>query len=157
MKQFTLIEQDRYIKIDGTGIFFTPEDWPFVDIEHLWAIQWKDNGTDDGEGWVEYDSAIPNTPIAKCQIEKYVNHHTTELNKQIDSLNEKNMKLLAEFDNFQRRTIDEKVSCYFFNNFSDACPHGSRNRRRFYTPHIRRSEVDSAREWNIFRTLRRGP
>ena len=30
------------------------------------------------------------------------------LNKQIDSLNEKNMKLLAEFDNFQRRTIDEK-------------------------------------------------
>ena len=84
MKQFTLIEQDRYIKIDGTGIFFTPEDWPFTDIEHLWAIQWKDDGTPDGEGWVEYDSAIPNTPIAKCQIEKYVNHHTTELNKQID-------------------------------------------------------------------------
>ena len=84
MKQFTLIEQDRYIKIDGTGIFFTPEDWPFTDIEHLWAIQFKDDGHPDGEGWVEYDSAIPNTPIAKCQIEKYVNHHTTELNKQID-------------------------------------------------------------------------
>ena len=30
------------------------------------------------------------------------------LNKEVDSLNEKNMKLLAEFDNFQRRTIDEK-------------------------------------------------
>ena len=84
MKQFTLIEQDRYIKIDGTGIFFTPEDWPFADIEHLWAIQWKDDGTPDGEGWVEYDSPIPNTPIAKCQIEKYVDHHTTELNKQIE-------------------------------------------------------------------------
>ena len=45
MKQFTLIEQDRYIKVDGTGIFFTVENWPFTDIEHLWAIQWKDDGT----------------------------------------------------------------------------------------------------------------
>ena len=80
MKQFTLIEQDRYIKVDGTGIFFTVENWPFTDIEHLWAIQWKDDGTPDGEGWAEYDSAIPNTPIARCQIDKYVEHYNTELN-----------------------------------------------------------------------------
>ena len=84
MKQFTLIEQDRYIKVDGTGIFFTVENWPFTDIEHLWAIQWKDDGTPDGEGWVEYDSAIPNTPIARCQIDKYVEHYRTELSSQLD-------------------------------------------------------------------------
>ena len=50
MKKFTLIEADKYISIDGTGIFFTEDNWPFADIEHLWAIQWKDDGTPDGNG-----------------------------------------------------------------------------------------------------------
>tara|TARA_Y200000002_G_scaffold246549_1_gene203969 strand:+ start:1806 stop:2708 length:903 start_codon:yes stop_codon:yes gene_type:complete len=84
MKQFTLIEQDRYIKLDGTGIFFTVENWPFTDIEHLWAIQWKDNGTEDGDGWVEYDSPIPNTPITLKEIHKYVEHYRSELSRQLD-------------------------------------------------------------------------
>ena len=43
MKKFTLIEADKYINIDGLGIFFTEENWPFADIEHLWAIQWNNN------------------------------------------------------------------------------------------------------------------
>ena len=30
------------------------------------------------------------------------------LSKEVNDLNEKNIKLLAEFDNFQRRTLDEK-------------------------------------------------
>ena len=47
MKVFTLVEADRYIKVDDKGIFFTKENWPFTDIEHLWAIQWK-----NGNGWV---------------------------------------------------------------------------------------------------------
>jgi len=84
MKQFTLIEQDRYIKIDGTGIFFTVENWPFTDIEHLWAIQWKDNGTEDGDGWVEYDSPIPNTAITLKEIDKYTQHYRTELSRQLE-------------------------------------------------------------------------
>ena len=58
MKKFTLIEADKYINIDGLGIFFTEENWPFADIEHLWAIQWKDDGTEDGVGEVEYDSVL---------------------------------------------------------------------------------------------------
>ena len=52
MKKFTLIEADKYISVDGVGIFFTEENWPFADIEHLWAIQWKDDGTEDGSGEV---------------------------------------------------------------------------------------------------------
>ena len=52
-----------------------------------------------------------NTTKKKSSINKILEEkklNIKELNKQIDSLNEKNMKLLAEFDNFQRRTIDEK-------------------------------------------------
>ena len=31
MKVFTLIEADRYIKVDDKGIFFSKENWPFND------------------------------------------------------------------------------------------------------------------------------
>jgi len=79
MKVFTLVEADRYIKVDDKGIFFTKENWPFTDIEHLWAIQWK-----DGNGWVEYDSAIPNTPITEQEIQKYINHFNVENQRQIE-------------------------------------------------------------------------
>jgi len=82
MKQFTLIEADKYIRIDGLGIFFTEENWPFADIEHLWAIQWKDNGTEDGVGEVEYDSPVPNTPATRKMIERYVDHFNAEKERQ---------------------------------------------------------------------------
>ena len=38
------------------------------------------------------------------------------LQDEINSLNEKNVKLLAEFDNFQRRTLDEKENMKKFQN-----------------------------------------
>ena len=82
MKKFTLIEADKYIAIDGKGIFFTEENWPFADIEHLWAIQWKDNGTDDGAGEVEYDSPVPNTPATRGMIERYISHYEKEVQRQ---------------------------------------------------------------------------
>jgi hypothetical protein len=83
MKKFTLIEADKYINIDGLGIFFTEENWPFADIEHLWAIQWKDNGTEDGVGEVEYDSgAVANTPATRALIDRYVNHFNEEKERQ---------------------------------------------------------------------------
>tara|TARA_Y100001937_G_scaffold89197_1_gene120589 strand:+ start:2146 stop:3096 length:951 start_codon:yes stop_codon:yes gene_type:complete len=82
MKQFTLIEADKYIRIDSTGIFFTEDNWPFADIEHLWAIQWKDNGTEDGTGEVEYDSPVPNTPATRAMIERYVDHFNKEKDRQ---------------------------------------------------------------------------
>ena len=82
MKQFTLIEADKYIRIDSTGIFFTEDNWPFPDIEHLWAIQWKDNGTEDGTGEVEYDSPVPNTPATRAMIERYVDHFNEEKDRQ---------------------------------------------------------------------------
>lgn len=82
MKQFTLIEADKYIRIDSTGIFFTEDNWPFPDIEHLWAIQWKDNGTEDGTGEVEYDSPVPNTPATRAMIERYVDHFNEEKERQ---------------------------------------------------------------------------
>jgi hypothetical protein len=78
MKKFTLIEADRYISIDGTGIFFTEDKWPFADIEHLWAIQWKDDGTPEGTGEVEYDSPVPNTPATRDMITRYVDHFEKE-------------------------------------------------------------------------------
>jgi len=78
MKVFTLIEADRYIKVDDKGIFFSKDNWPFNDIEHLWAIQWK-----NGSGWVEYDSAIPHTPITEKDIKKYVDHFNIENERQI--------------------------------------------------------------------------
>lgn len=83
MKKFTLIEQDRYIGIDNVSIFFDEDKWPFVDIEHLWAIQWKDNGTEDGDGWIEYDSPIPNTPCTRADIVKYVDHFNVEYERQM--------------------------------------------------------------------------
>lgn len=83
MKKFTLIEADKYINIDGLGIFFTEENWPFADIEHLWAIQWKDDGTEDGFGEVEYDSgAVANTPATRAMIDRYVNHFNEEKDRQ---------------------------------------------------------------------------
>jgi len=83
MKKFTLIEADKYINIDGLGIFFTEENWPFADIEHLWAIQWKDNGTEDGVGEVEYDSgAVANTPATRAMIDRYVDHFNEERERQ---------------------------------------------------------------------------
>lgn len=83
MKKFTLIEADKYINIDGLGIFFTEENWPFADIEHLWAIQWKDDGTEDGVGEVEYDSgSVANTPATRAMIDRYVNHFNEEKERQ---------------------------------------------------------------------------
>ena len=52
-----------------------------------------------------------NTTKKKPSINKILEEKKLDikaLNKQIDSLNEKNMKLLAEFDNFQRRSFNEK-------------------------------------------------
>ena len=83
MKKFTLIEADKYINIDGLGIFFTEENWPFADIEHLWAIQWKDDGTEDGVGEVEYDSgSVANTPATRAMINRYVDHFNEEKERQ---------------------------------------------------------------------------
>jgi hypothetical protein len=83
MKKFTLIEADRYIAIDNKGIWFTEDNWPFADIEHLWAIQWHDDGTPEGKGEVEYDSGdVLNTPATRSMIERYVTHWTTEKEKQ---------------------------------------------------------------------------
>ena len=83
MKKFTLIEADKYINIDGLGIFFTEENWPLADIEHLWAIQWKDDGTEDGVGEVEYDSgAVVNTPATRAMIDRYVDHFNEERERQ---------------------------------------------------------------------------
>lgn len=84
MKKFTLIEADRYISIDGVGIFFPEDKWPFADIEHLWAIQWKDNGTPEGTGEVEYDSPVPNTPATRDMITRYVDHFNEEYNLQLE-------------------------------------------------------------------------
>ena len=85
MKKFTLIEADKYINIDGIGIFFTEENWPFADIEHLWAIQWRDDGTEDGSGEVEYDSPVPNTPATRELITRYVDHFQDEKQSQEDA------------------------------------------------------------------------
>lgn len=84
MKKFTLIEEDRYIGIDDVGIFFEKDNWPFADIENLWAIQWRDNGTPEGNGWVEYDSPIPNTPCTVADIQKYIAHFDAEYERQMD-------------------------------------------------------------------------
>lgn len=84
MKRFTLVEADKYIKVDNIGIFFTEDNWPFHDIEHLWAIQWSDNGTPDGYGEVEYDSPVPNTPATRSMIERYVDHWQKEYDRQIE-------------------------------------------------------------------------
>ena len=83
MKKFTLIEQDRYIGIDDVGIFFDEDKWPFVDIEHLWAIQWRDNGTEDGDGWIEYDSPIPNTFCVRSDLKQYIDHFDEEYERQM--------------------------------------------------------------------------
>ena len=42
------------------------------------------------------------------------------LTKEIKDLNDKNVKLLAEFDNFQRRTLDEKEKMRKFQNLDVA-------------------------------------
>jgi len=84
MKKFTLIEEDRYIGIDDIGIFFEKDNWPFADIEHLWAIQWRDNGTEGGHGWIEYDSPVPNTPCTVADIQKYITHFDAEYERQMD-------------------------------------------------------------------------
>jgi len=42
------------------------------------------------------------------------------LSKEIKDLNDKNIKLLAEFDNFQRRTLDEKEKMRKFQNLDVA-------------------------------------
>ena len=116
MKVFTLIEADRYIKVDDKGIFFTKENWPFTDIEHLWAIQWK-----NGNGWVEYDSPIPNTPITEEEIQKYVDHYNVENERQIAeqkakeeeekkrvvSWEEAMKELELQMDNMQKNHDDE--------------------------------------------------
>ena len=81
--QFTLIEADRYISVNNQGIWFTPEDWPFADIEHLWAIQWKDDGTPEGKGEIEYDSGDRQNDIAtRDHIAKYVDHWQQEFETQ---------------------------------------------------------------------------
>jgi len=83
MKKFTLIEQDRYIGIDDIGIFFDEDKWPFMDIEHLWAIQWRDDGTENGNGWIEYDSPVPNTPCVLADLKQYVDHFDAEYERQM--------------------------------------------------------------------------
>lgn len=83
MKSFTLIEADRYIAVDGKGVWFKEEDWPFPDIEHLWAIQWRDDGTPDGRGHIEYDSADrQNDPATRKNIERYIDAWQTEVDKR---------------------------------------------------------------------------
>lgn len=83
MKKFTLIEADRYISVDGKGVWFDEKDWPFPDIEHLWAIQWTDNETLEGIGQIEYDSADrPNDPATRSNIQKYVDAWKIESNKK---------------------------------------------------------------------------
>lgn len=73
MKRFSLVEDDRYISIDGKGIWFSEEDWPFKGIEHLWAIQWKDDGSENGVGHIEYDSADrQNDPVTRDCLTPYV-------------------------------------------------------------------------------------
>ena len=44
MKKFTLIEVDMY---QYYGLASLRRELAFADIEHLWAIQWKDDGTED--------------------------------------------------------------------------------------------------------------
>ncbi len=84
MKKFSLVEQDRYINVDGKGVWFTEESWPFPEIEHLWSIQWRDDGTPDGVGHIEYDSADrQNDPCTKECIERYVEAWQTEIDRQI--------------------------------------------------------------------------
>ena len=64
-----------------------------------------------------------NTTKKKPSINKILEEKKLDikaLNKQIDSLYEKNMKLLAEFDNFQRRTIDEKERMKHFQSLDIA-------------------------------------
>lgn len=83
MKSFTLIEADRYIAVDGKGVWFKEEDWPFPDIEHLWAIQWRDDGTPDGRGHIEYDSADrQNDPATRKNIERYIDAWQAEVDKR---------------------------------------------------------------------------
>ena len=83
MKSFTLIEADRYIAVDGKGVWFKEEDWPFPDIEHLWAIQWRDDGTPDGRGHIEYDSADrQNDPATRKNIERYIDVWQAEVDKR---------------------------------------------------------------------------
>ncbi len=83
MKKFTLVEEDRYINIDGKGIWFSEEDWPFKGIEHLWAIQWKDDGSENGVGHIEYDSAErQNDPVTKECIQRYVDLWQDAVEKQ---------------------------------------------------------------------------
>ena len=73
MKRFSLVEDDRYISIDGKGIWFSEEEWPFKEIEHLWAIQWKDDGSENGVGHIEYDSADrQNDPVTRDCLTRYV-------------------------------------------------------------------------------------
>lgn len=94
MKQFTLIEADKYIRIDGKGVFFTEENWPFADIEHLWAIQWKDNGTPEGVGHIEYDSADrQNDPCTKECIERYAEAWQEEVDRQVAEKEEQQNKI----------------------------------------------------------------
>ena len=111
MKKFTLIEQDRYIGIDNVGIFFDEDKWPFVDIEHLWAIQWKDNDTEDGDGWIEYDSPIPNTPCTRADIVKYVEHFDAEYESQMlikrKEDDENNKKILSWQD--AMKELEEQI------------------------------------------------
>ena len=83
MKKFSLVEQDRYINIDGKGVWFTEESWPFPEIEHLWSIQWRDDGTPGGVGQIEYDSADrQNDPCTKECIERYAEAWREEIDRQ---------------------------------------------------------------------------
>ena len=83
MKKFTLIEEDKYIGVDGIGIFFDENNWPSIDIQGLWAIQWRDNGTPEGDGWIEYNTPIPNDPCSLEDIQKYVDHFNKEYDRQV--------------------------------------------------------------------------
>jgi hypothetical protein len=84
MKRFTLIEEDRYIRIDETGIFFEEDNWISPEIEGLWAIQWKDDGTLEGDGWIEYNTPIPNKKCVRGDFDKYISHFEKEHNRQME-------------------------------------------------------------------------
>lgn len=93
MKKFSLVEQDRYINVDGKGVWFTEESWPFPEIEHLWSIQWRDDGTPGGVGHIEYDSADrQNDPCTKECIERYVEAWQDEIDRQIAEREEQQNK-----------------------------------------------------------------
>lgn len=102
MKRFSLIEEDRYINIDNIGIFFAEDNWPSSDIENLWAIQWKDDGTPEGRGEIEFTSTIPNKPCTVADLKKYIDHYNIEYQRQLKIKKEKEEEDLKRATSWQQ-------------------------------------------------------